>query len=217
MSNRDTYGWEWTRFAGSAEALKWNRRDLPVLEAVIGLVPATQRRFCVQAGGNLGIFPKFLSRYFGAVLTFEPAPALFPLLVQNCPEPNVIRWQAALGECHEGVGLSQRRRDGRTNHHEGITHIAGPGIVPTVRLDDFELPICDLLYLDLEGWELHAMRGAGETIRRCRPVIACEVNKNAAFVGFTKEEIRACILSLGYRFVERHHSDDVYVPQEWAA
>jgi FkbM family methyltransferase len=207
------YGWPWATFRGSASQMKWLRRDLPNLDRVVARVP--QRRVAVQAGGNLGLFPKRLAATFETVYTFEPAPALFPLLLANAPEPNIIRLQAALGFRRDFVATAQVRRGGPGEAHEGITHIAGPGPVPTLRLDDLALPVCDLLQLDLEGWELYALKGAADTVARCRPVICVEVNRNLGFLGLQPDDVRSFVTGLRYRFVERLESDEVYVPAEW--
>lgn len=199
-------------FRGSDEQLRLCKRDLPTLQAAEKLT--RQRRVAVQAGGNLGVFPKHLAQSFDAVYTFEPSQELFPILIANATERNILRYQAALGYHREMVGTSRIRRDGKPNNHEGITHISGPGPIPTLRLDDFTFPVCDLLQLDLEGWELYALQGAVETIARCRPVLMVEVNKNAAFVGIKEDDIRWYVLSLGYQFVTRIHSDEIYVPIE---
>ena len=215
MANLETFGWNWHAFAGSAHALKWNRRDLPCLEAVIAQTPG--RTVAVQAGGNLGIFPKRLARDFATVYTFEPAADLFAMLVRNAPEPNIVKFQAAVGDSHEGVSLSRIRRDDKPHHHEGITHVCGPGAIPTLRIDDLGLRVCDLICLDVEGWECQALRGAAATIARCRPVVVVEVNKNTAFVGVTLDQVRALVTVHGYRFVARLRSDELYVPAERAA
>lgn len=205
--------WDWSTFRGSAAALKWNRRDLPDLLAAAAVVP--QRRVAVQAGGHLGIFPKALAEIFETVYTFEPAADLFEHLMHNAPEPNILKFQAALGDARQMVGLSRVRRDGKPNPHEGITHVSGAGNIPTLRIDDLGLPVCDLIQLDLEGWELYAIRGGVETIARCRPVLALEVNKNLGYLGIEMEFMRDVVRDLGYRFMTRMHSDEVYVPAEW--
>jgi FkbM family methyltransferase len=202
---------DWPALQGSPEALKWNMRDLSTIDAVLGLVAG--RTCCVQAGGNLGVFGKYLAKSFGSVLTFEPSPELFPKMVANAPELNILRFQAALGETPNMVGTTCRRRGNKkAGIHEGLTHIDGPGIVPTIRLDDFHLPVLDLLYLDLEGFELYALKGSVDTITRCLPVIVVEVNQNASFYGLTRDEVRDWIVTQGYRFVQRLQSDEVFVP-----
>lgn len=204
-------GWKWGTFKGSHLALKWNRRELASVAAVLPLVRG--RTVAVQAGGNLGIFPKALAREFRTVYTFEPAWDLFRLLMLNAPEPNIVKFQAALGAEAGLVGLSRRRRDGKPHHHEGITHVAGSGTVPVLRLDDLRLPVVDLLYLDVEGYELFALQGARETIARCQPVIAVEINKCVEFVGHSAEEVRQWIEAQAYRQALTVKSDEVFVPR----
>lgn len=210
------YGIDFEKLKGPKDALKWNRRDLPALETVIDMVP--QRRVAVQAGGNLGVWPKRLAQQFETVYTFEPSPEMFPLLTRNAPEANIFRFQAALGNGPAMVGLSSRRRDGSGRpDHVGLTHVSGDGVVPVLTLDAFAFPVVDLLYLDLEGFELFALRGAVETLQRCRPVVAVEINKNAAFVGVDQDDLRAEITGWGYRRAARVGSDDVWVPSERVA
>ncbi len=206
--------WDWTTFKGSGTALKLNRRDLPELEQLIALTPG--RSVAVQAGGNLGLWPKRLAQDFKTVYTFEPAADLFELLQRNAPEPNIVKLQAAVGEKHELVHMSRERRDGKTRPpHEGITHVDGPGVIPTLRIDDLELPVCDLLCLDLEGWELYALRGAVATIHRCLPVICVEVNEHIKEVGLTEDAVRDFLTSCHYRQHHRFVADDVWLPNEW--
>lgn len=205
--------YDWEAFQGSAVAIGWARRDLTSVDQVLTVVPG--RSTCVQAGGNLGVFPKYLAKHFESVITFEPSQDLFPKLMANAGEPNIIKIQAALGDRGGVVGTECTRRDAKPMAvHEGLTHIVPNGIVPRLRLDTLELPIVDLLYLDLEGYELYALRGAVETIRRCRPVIAVEINRNITFEGHTEEDVRSFVVAQGYRPAFRVRSDEVFVPGE---
>lgn len=203
--------WDWSKFRGSEACLKWARRDLEALVQALHYVPA--RRACVQAGGNLGIFPKRLAAEFDIVYTFEPDPKLFRMLAHNAPESNIIRIQAALGADNAPVRMECKRRDnsGRAVH-EGLTHVAGPGKIASIRVDDMKLAVCDLIYLDVEGWEYFALQGAAETIQRCRPVIAVEINRNIGFTGRTARELRTLITSHGYVHKLTMHSDEIYAP-----
>lgn len=209
-----TVNWDWASFRGSAAGLKWNRKEIPVLEEVLGMVSG--RRAAVQAGGNLGVFPKYLAAHFETVYAFEPEPELFEMMSRNAPERNIVKLQAALGVERQLVGMSRvrRQKDGGDSH-EGITHVSGEGVVPTLRVDDLGLQACDLLYLDIEGYELYALRGAAETIKRCRPLIACEINKSLAQMGsISAEDVRSWFRIHDYDFVKRIRSDEVFVPRE---
>lgn len=207
--------WRWHKLAGSPEALKWARRDIANLDRAVTMTRG--KTAAVQAGGNLGVFPKRLAQQFETVYTFEPAADLFALMQRNAPETNIVKFQAALGDERCLIGMSRIRRDGKPNNHEGITHVAGPGVIPTLRIDDLGLPVCDLIYLDIEGWELYALRGAAETIAMCRPVVCVEINKNLGFVNIEPDTVRQEVLRHGYRFVGRLVSDELFVPAEWSA
>ena len=103
--------------------------------------------------------------HFEHVLTFEPDATNWECLVRNVKEPNVTCFQAALGEEAGFIGM----------HHEqtncGASYVAGPGAVAVVTVDSLRLLQCDLLQLDVEGYELKALKGAEDTIRRCSPLI----------------------------------------------
>lgn len=203
--------WDWQKFAGSPECVAWNFKDLRNLDAALKL--ARGRMAVVQAGGNLGIFPKRLAEEFRVVYTFEPDPVLFGHLRKNAPEKNIRATQAALGCSREPVRMACCRRDdsGRPVH-EGLTHVAGAGDIPQVLIDDLKLKKCDLIYLDIEGYELNALKGAVETIARCRPVLALEINSNIAHYDSSKQELREWVAARGYVQKLRQHGDDIWVP-----
>ncbi len=196
---------------GHPTALKYANRDLPALDRIIARV--RQHRVAVQAGGNLGVYPKRLAERFDTVYCFEPDAESFAALAVNAPAANIVRFQAALGAKHELVGLSAVRRDGSGRpSHPGLTHVSGPGVVPTLCIDDLNLPVCDLICLDVEGYELFALQGAVETLRRCRPVIACEINKNLAHVGHSAADLVNLLTSVGYVCADQQGSDVVFEP-----
>lgn len=208
--------WNWEQMLGSRLCLHWNARDLETLDEVMALTPG--RTCAVQAGGNLGLFPKRLAEEFLAVFTFEPDPRLYRRLRFNAPETNIHPVKAAIGDSREPVGLQCGRRDGSKRPvHEGLTHVSGPGKIKQMLIDDLDLSACDLIYLDIEGYELPALRGAVKTIAEYRPVIALEVNGNAGYYGVTKTEIAAWLTERGYTKVARRHGDDIYVPKERAS
>jgi FkbM family methyltransferase len=213
--------WDWAHFQGSAAGLRLLKRDLPGLEVVLQYVPG--RRVAVQAGGNLGLFPKRLAQAFQTVYTFEPDPEWFQMLLHNAPEPNIIAEQAALTADGRPVALSRARRDDHTDNgnHEGLTHIVGPGRIPSRRLDSLDLRACDLLCLDVEGYELPVLQGALGTLARCRPVLCLELNKNLRHVGLTEDFVVRFLHAQGYhRLVlppkeqAALYSDQIFIHQE---
>ncbi len=152
------------------------------------------RRSVVQAGGHIGIFPMELSKVFKRVYTFEPEYENFSCLVRNATGENVFPQRAALGAINGGRKLTVQPRN--TGGHQ-MTH--EPGDVPMLRIDDLGLADCDLLLLDLEGYEFFALLGATATIMRTRPLIIVEQNKKSRGQGFQPGAIQLLLNSLDYR------------------
>ena len=151
-----------TRLAGDIHSLT----DLD--SAVFPLIK--NKRIAVQAGGAMGMWAKRMAQEFEIVYTFEPTPQSFHCLVSNCPEENIVKMQAALGEKPGLIKMGDPER--ATNY--GAFYCQKGGYIPTIRIDDLGLDGCDLLMLDIEGYELFALKGARETIAKYRPVIVLE-------------------------------------------
>lgn len=175
------------------------------LEQVIPL--CKQRRIAVQAGGNVGVWAKRLERDFDKVITFEPDPTNFRCLALNLPEMNVIKFQAALGHRPGMVAMDL------DIHNVGAHRvIAGNGTV-CITLDSLNLPACDLLYLDVEGYEMPAILGATDTIQFHKPVIAYEAKGLGTQYGFSDESLYGLLKEHGYREALRLHRDIIMVPE----
>lgn len=157
-------------------------------------IKAKHRRSVVQAGGHVGIFPFELSNIFKRVYTFEPEHENFQCLVRNATAANIFPQRAALGAINGGRKLTVQPRN--TGGHQ-MTH--DPGETPMLRIDDLGLADCDLLLLDLEGYEFFALLGATATIMRTRPLIIVEQNKKSRGQGFQPGAIELLLNSLDYR------------------
>ena len=141
--------------------------------------------------------------------TFEPEPLNFLCLNLNVTERNVIKLQACLGDKHELVGLGNYLND------SGSTHVKNEkseqSVVPTLTIDDLNLESCDLIHLDIEGYELFALKGAVETIKKFKPVIAFEFHD--AWAGryqYNKSTIENFVIDLGYSLKAIEQGDMVY-------
>lgn len=162
----------------------------------------------VQAGGNCGIWPKALGNRFGLVYTFEPDPVNFRCLCANAPAENVFKFNAALGAAHRGVSLVLRP-DNVGSHHVGD---AGP--IPMLTIDDLSLTACDLICLDVEGYEMDVLKGAMQTINRFRPTIVIEDVSGLEHVAGVGKGQTAAWLEGGfkYRVAAKAGKDVVLVP-----
>lgn len=160
----------------------------------------------VQAGGNCGLWPRELSKKFSTVYTFEPDPVNFRCLCANAAAENVFKFNAALGMVREGVNLA-RRPD-----NVGAHRIAGRGEIPTMKMDDLALSACDLICLDVEGYELFALQGGRATIGDFRPTIVIEDKGVSLSYGVAKGEATAWLAKhFGYRVAATIDKDVVLV------
>ena len=154
----------------------------------------------VQAGGNCGMYPRLFSKMFKWVYTFEPDPLNFFTLVQNCQEDNIVKFQAALGAENGMVDITRPAMNNVGMHRTSANPSAN---IPQFKLDNLALHDCDLIQLDIEGYELNALKGAVETIRKFKPVIAVER---------TNDQIKAFLTDLGYEYASTSCMDTVYRP-----
>lgn len=158
------------------------------------------KRLAVQAGGNIGIWPRRLARDFQRVLTFEPDATSRECLQLNVPQ-NVQVSAMALGE-HVGVcGLARKSL--------GSHRIVDGDAVPMTTIDALRLDTLDLLQLDVEGYEWHALTGARETIERCHPLIQVELRGFTAKYGQSDATVRHLLRELGYAEISRQPGSDV--------
>ena len=206
--------WYWPKTDGGKEGIEnpnstWSymqtHPDVPLL--IANHVP--NKKVVVQAGGNCGFYVKQYANLFNLVYTFEPEPLNFLCLNLNVTERNVIKLQACLGDKHELVGLGNYLND------SGSTHVKNEkseqSVVPTLTIDDLNLESCDLIHLDIEGYELFALKGAVETIKKFKPVIAFEFHD--AWAGryqYNKSTIENFVIDLGYSLKAIEQGDMVY-------
>ena len=161
-----------------------------------------RREFCVQAGGHVGLWPLRLAQFFKGVATFECEPALFQCLRLNTnTTPNITSFDAALGPELGRVKLRPSVSAGswRVDHEHGKVE------VDQVTIDWLGLGQCDAIFLDVEGYEVEALKGAAATIKKFSPVIHVEELPRA------RDAIRAHLAELNYRRVVAIHNDAVYV------
>ena len=124
----------------------------------------------IQAGGNAGYYVMKYAKIFKLVYTFEPDPVNFFCLNKNVTTENVYKFQGCLGQVNECVNLFNTNE---TLGHGG-SHVNGKGNTPTFTIDNLNLEICDLIHLDIEGYEKYALLGGINTIQKCKPVIVVE-------------------------------------------
>lgn len=194
----------------------WPESDTECMKVVFSSLEDTkkavsyckQKRTCVQAGANMGVWPWALSKQFAHVVTFEPDPECFALAQENLLDrENIDIYCAGLwhkrGLCQ--MGFNDHERDNNRGAQFVVETDEGKYLG---RLDSLGLTDCDLIYLDIEGAELNALKGAEETIRRCKPVIAVEDKGLGERYGVLPGEVVGYLVdTLGYVVRARPNRD----------
>ena len=183
-------------------AEKWRHSLRHVRSLEWSLVHVKRRRTALQAGGNIGLWPRRMAERFARVLTFEPDATSCACLLLNtrtCPNVEVhpLALGAALGVCdiaHRSLG-SHQVTEGRT--------------VIVTTIDAIGLTDLDFLQLDIEGYEWHALSGGRETITRCQPLIQVELRDFTQKYGHSDAEVRGLLAELGYAEVSKQRGNDV--------
>lgn len=172
------------------------------------------KNIMIQAGGNCGfILSKFIE-HFNIIYTFEPDPINFYCLNQNVTSPNVIKMQCCIGNTPTPVTTQQLIRPDKP-HDIGGVHISGTGYTPTIVIDNLNLPGCDLIQLDVEGYELNALLGAVETIKKYKPVLCIEFcEKWLNRYNADSDKILGLLNDLNYFHIETYGVDKIFVSNE---
>jgi FkbM family methyltransferase len=156
---------------------------------------------CIDVGANVGDVLSHMVRLAprGRHVAFEPLPDLAAELRRRFP--GVAVHQSALSDA-AGTATFYRVCDSPARSSLRPTDLPeSPLSVPLERLDD-ALPrpyAPDLIKIDVEGAEAAVLRGAQETLRRCRPLVVLEHGAHAERFGTTPDEVHDLLVSPGLR------------------
>lgn len=158
-----------------------------------------EKKLVVQAGGNCGMYARFYGNYFEEVYSFEPSPVNFLCLERNCQGKKYHLYPVALGEKSGNCVITlPKRRFKNTGVYQVIER--DDGNIPIISIDSLRLNRCDLIHLDIEGFEPHALRGAAQTIEKYRPVIILEAGHGAEVIE-----------TMNYKLLEKLDMDWIYI------
>ena len=83
---------------------------------------------------------------------------------------------------------------------------------PSIIIDNLNLPGCDLIQLDVEGYELNALLGAEKTIKKYYPVLCVEfcekwLNRYDA----SSDKVLELLTKWGYIQIEEYGVDKIFI------
>jgi FkbM family methyltransferase len=164
----------------------------------------------VDVGAAVGSYAWILSRKSRQVFAFEPGQQHGRYLARLAPDTNITVVQAAVGAAAGTLSIftpgtdDVARQAATLSVHNPIIQLPGTTsqLVEVVSLDEFFAGriaagrTIDLIKIDIEGYELEALKGARGLMERYKPLLICEIEKrhNADF-----GQVFDLLRSLGYR------------------
>lgn len=160
----------------------------------------------IDAGAHIGCHTIPMARMVGPtgqILAFEPQLKIYHLLCGNLALngiDNVTASCMALGEAQGSIAVPVLDYEHEGSNFGGVKLGEGkhPGIqtrpVPLLAIDAMNLAALRLIKADVEGMELAVLRGAKETISRCRPFLFVENDRPEL-----SEALLGAMMDMGYR------------------
>jgi len=149
----------------------------------------------IDVGANIGAFTVPMARLvgeWGKIYAFEASDKNIRLLQKNLDDNKLRNVEVIAKAASDGPGpLKVRNIDALHGYSTGTF---GEFEIDAVRIDDLNLPSCRLIKIDVDRHELQVIRGARETIKRCRPFLYIENESDEL-----REALVAEIVGLGYR------------------
>lgn len=179
----------------------------PILER---LVP--EGGVVLEVGAHVGHWTLRLAPRAGAIVAVEANPDTVSVLrrnlaindIGNVQVVNVAAWDSQ---------TTLRLEDPNGHVAGGSTRTLpdGEGTIPAVRLDEvIETERLDLVKLDVEGADLHALRGMRGLLEAHRPVLFIECHDYAGY--YERADLEATLTDLGYTWEIAHTYQSIWHP-----
>ena len=161
---------------------EYQQGEIDFLQNASKIIDASKKRPSVawDIGANIGYHTTGLASWCKEVHSFEAHPDNYKLLKLNVENtPGIFTYNTAIGNGTEPLTITPLDQLTEENNF-GFARIAETGIsIPQIRLDDVPgLTPPTIMKIDVEGYEIHVLKGAEKTIKTHMPVMSIEAMEN---------------------------------------
>jgi FkbM family methyltransferase len=180
----------------------------------------------IDLGAHLGQMSQAFARHAarGWVHAVEAHPMIYEVMAMNFAENNVKNitayhraiWDTADKELFYPREDYARWRNRSSFGIEPLAAVSPHGhVVQSMTVDELNLPRVDAIKIDVQGSDLAAMRGAVETIKRCRPIIVFELESYITERWFQEKasDYLDFVADIGYTVVEIYQHNYLIAPE----
>jgi len=148
--------------------------------------------FVLDVGAYIGDTVQMFLNLDCEVWAFEIYEDAFYCLQHNCPESS--NFQIAIGD-----GRRVNFVEPEANTGNGHCVPDDFGVLETKKIDDLGLTSCDLIKIDVEGYEVQVLDGAQQVLQELRPLVILEINLDALdSYGFCEEDVYERLKRVSY-------------------
>ena len=162
------------------------RKNLRQGEPELHLLPflVNRHKQAIDIGANKGVYTHLLANLVPFVHAFEPNPKMFSVLARGLSK-NAKAYDVALSD-QSGSGellipFSGRKKaysnQGASLSRQKVSGEHGVVQIETRTLDSYALNNIGFIKIDVEGYEHAVLKGAKETLMRCRPTMLIELEE----------------------------------------
>ena len=135
---------------------------------------------CLDIGAHVGIWTKRLSTVFQKVICFEPVKSHVECWRENCKGiKNVEIHEVGVSDKIDTVDMKVMQHNSGESTLQFIPDRTRTGKIEKVNLktiDYFNFSKVSFVKIDVEGHELFTLKGAINTLKKCRPTIFIEIH-----------------------------------------
>lgn len=171
----------------------------------------TKYKVAIDIGARWGEWSRMLLEDFDHVYCFEPLESRYKYLPLNCKMDNITLYGCCLGDKQEDVDMYGGcvYNDNIDNIDEIVVNKNKVTKQHSIRLDDLNINNVEFIKIDVEGYELPVLKGAIQTLIRCKPIICLEQNGSEnKWRGAKVNEAMDFLISLGMKVEKQLNYQD---------